>query len=86
MENKVDICSICGNIGKYGTFVDVNAVDFEILCPDCKNCRCNNCLRLKSFDKLGNKRYHCGIRGTIENPNKKVCDYWKSEMEEKLID
>jgi len=54
-----------------------NAIDFELLCDNCKNKRCTNCAYLRSKMKFGHERYFCRYRGCIENPNEKVCDHWE---------
>jgi hypothetical protein len=34
-DEGVDVCYGCGAIGEYGTFEDINEVDFDIFCPNC---------------------------------------------------
>lgn len=72
-----DICCICGKIGEDGAFDDVNEIDFELLCPKCKDARCSNCVSLtKQIAK--NKTYKCaGNHKNILDINKQVCEYWE---------
>ena len=72
-----DICCVCNAVGEDGAFKDVNEVDFELLCPKCEKCRCSNCDFLRSKMKFKEERFFCRFRGSISNPNEKVCDHWK---------
>ena len=68
----VDICCICGEMAEYGTMTDVNEVDFELLCDNCKTKRCSNCKNLK--DDM------CLVREeVVEDPVNKVCDSWERD-------
>lgn len=80
-DDPKDICCICGSVADAGTMQDVNEVDFEILCDNCKDCRCTNCDFLRSKMKFNDERFFCRNRGCIENPKKKVCDHWEKRTE-----
>ena len=81
MDEPKDICCICGAVGDSGTFTDVNEEDFELLCPDCKDRRCNGCELLCSKMKLRDERFFCRHRGNISYPSDKVCDFWTERTE-----
>ena len=80
-DEPKDICCICSRMAEVGTMQDVNEVDFELLCEDCKNKRCTNCNFLRSKMKFDSPRYFCRHRGCIENPKKKICDHWEEQDE-----
>jgi hypothetical protein len=72
-----DICCICQKPYPARSLSDVNSDDFELLCKNCKECRCTNCNFLRSKMKLGIKRYFCRFVGSILYPNKRVCEHWR---------
>ena len=76
-----DICCICSRVSEYGTMQDVNEVDFELLCDDCKDCRCVNCNWIRSKMKFDMPRFFCRHRGMIQNPKEKVCDHYEPQDE-----
>jgi len=79
MNEPQDICCICGATGPDGSMSDVNDEDFELLCEDCKGKRCTGCNFLRSKMKFNSPRYFCRHRGCIEDPKRKVCDWFEEQ-------
>jgi len=77
MNEPKDICCICNAVGEDGEFTEVNAVDFEILCPKCSHKRCTNCKYLIPNSKTLSKRHGCKYRGKIPDHKNTVCDHWE---------
>ena len=77
-DEPKDICCICSRVAEAGTMQDVNAVDFELLCDNCKDKRCSSCDSLRANVKFGDLRYSCSHRGCIDGPKKKVCEYYNT--------
>ena len=38
-NSRFDICSVCDGVENYGQMSEVNQVDFDLICDDCKGCR-----------------------------------------------
>ena len=81
MDDPKDICCICGATGETNSFKDMNEADFELVCPDCEGKKCSDCGFLRSKMKFNEPRYFCRYRGSIENPNDEVCE-WFDEQEQ----